>query len=996
MKIVFLGTKGEIEENPPGHERYSSFYIECQGKRLLVEFGEDKTEEDLLHVKPDWIIISHAHPDHAFGLLNVHPDVPVYMSAKSLAVMSKKKGFDPKGVETFQRNLRGPLRLDNVFKVEVYPIEHSTRAPAVAMKIYCEGKTIFYSGDIAYDPMIIDHLKDVDLYIGDGSYLKVGNIRKEDDHLIGHAPIRTQLGWLKKAGVKQAIFTHFGKWVMDADLKSICADLTKEFGITVHAARDGRVFSDEDLKLEILPGLYLVSPHAEMIWSGKKDLIVKTTKPPEEYMNKPVYYMEDQRVYGILKITKVHGPFTASKVREKLRHRHQISDEEWSAWAKKYPSWNDKVYCWEFEIVENFKEPKRFEPAPGTQVWIKEVELAKLEKQPDFATISEKEFTKYVRELSDEALLHWHAKVHAWWNRYEEGKNIKFKPEQIRMFHKVIQRELIRRGYHPVEHKLDFIDEDELAPVHGSGVEVSDKKLTWRDIIPKLKPFYFLRPAIFLVGGAVTRDKEGGTKGDIDWLINYSERIPERDKAIEFRIGRQFPGEIAKRFSFNYRVVGGPFTDYIPAYDFLAVPSHWKEVVRMEDLIAKLEEFYEEEFAARLITEEEAQRMALRAKQTDKIEDALQFVFPAKPVIGHEPGKRYTAESVADLFAEDEYPVYAEKKYDGNWMQLCKKGDEIRIYGISGRDITKALPGTVEEMKKWPIHSCIIVSDTERWTEDGEYIPREEVAGYIQSVMAGKEKPDDTGIVHNIFDCIYFYDPNLKKHDLNCQAGDIHKEDIDIRKKYLNLLPIKQSTGDAPSIKTHFNKAPYILCRNKKELLKAIKKCSNYTASEGCVIKRIPNSPYPLNGSNYTWAKYKKTADIHAIVLKVIPRKTPGVYGYRVGLRIPAGWKVTRKVKIGDKEYMDIGKTLNLKKKLKVGDIVVVNFEELFYYRDPETDERQVVVYVPNIVSWRPEQNVPDDAEEAIMIADKAGVLVKKTEKLSYARKQMEEIGLWK
>ena len=195
MKIVFIGTKGEIEENPPGHKRYSSFYIESKGKRLLVEFGKDKTEEDLAHIKPDWIVISHAHPDHAFGLLKVHPDVPVYMSQKSINVLRQKEGFSIENVKSFGRNVSGPLKLDKVFKIEVYPVEHSIRAPAVSMKIYCEGKTIFYSGDIAHDPMIIDHLKDVDLYIGDGSYLEKGNIRKKDGNLIGHASIRTPVSY---------------------------------------------------------------------------------------------------------------------------------------------------------------------------------------------------------------------------------------------------------------------------------------------------------------------------------------------------------------------------------------------------------------------------------------------------------------------------------------------------------------------------------------------------------------------------------------------------------------------------------------------------------------------------------------------------------------------------------------------------------------------------------------------------------------------------------
>ena len=980
MKIVFIGTKGEIEENFEKHSRYSSFYIEHKGKRVLFEFGADKTEKDLEEIKPDWIVISHAHPDHAFGLLKVHPDAPVYMSAKSLMALSKKKGFDASGVETFKRNLRGPFKLDDAFTIEVFPVEHSVVAPAVAMKIHAGDKTIFYSGDIAYMPDIVEKLKGVDLYIGDGSYLEKGNIRRENGQLIGHASIRTQLGWLKKAGVKQAIFTHFGSWVKDANLRSVFTKLSREFGINVHAAWDGRTFVFRGSKLDklVLPGLYLVPPHARYIWEGRKTLIVKTKNAPKDYIGQPIFFLEDQKVYGILMIDEVHGPFDAQAVREKLRHRHLITDEEWEAWAKEYPSWNKQVYCYEFTVLDRFDKPVYYEPAPGTQVWIKEVELQ------DFVSMSREEFKKYISSLDDKAILHWHAKTHTWWNRLKEGKKIKFTEEQIKMMHDVIHEVLRERGYHPTAALLQVSDKD-LAPVASSGVETHEKAVTWKDIVKRAKPFYFLRPAILLVGGVVTRKE--GSKHDIDWFINYSRRIPERDKAIEFRLGRQFP-DLADRFSFNYRQIEGPFTDYIPVYDFLAIPSNWKEPVRMESFLEELCEFLRSESMFSQL-EMSAEAMARWCKENDKVKP-LYFCLPAKPVVGHKPGEKYTLESVAELFAEDEFPVYVEKKYDGNWLQLCKEGDKIRIYRISGEDCTDRLPGTVEEMKKWPVHTVTVISDSEKWTADGEYVPREIVAGYL----SGKSKPDDTGIVHNLFDCIYFWDPKMQKHDLNCQAGDIHNEPLYIRKKYLELLPITQKTGDAPSIKTHFNLAYYMVAKNRKELIRYMKKAAKFEASEGAVVK-VADSKYPLTGACYKWAKYKKTADVHAIVLKVIPRKTPGVYGYRVGVRIPAGWKAMRTAKIGDKVYMDVGKTGNIKKKLKVGDIVVVSFEELFYYHDPETDERQLVLYVPEIVSWRPEQNVPDTAEEAIMNAEKVGVLVKKTGRLSYTRSEMEAAGWW-
>ena len=63
MKLVFLGTKGEIEESTPKHKYHSSLLIISKEAKLLVDYGMLR-KYSLEKIQPDAILITHAHPDH--------------------------------------------------------------------------------------------------------------------------------------------------------------------------------------------------------------------------------------------------------------------------------------------------------------------------------------------------------------------------------------------------------------------------------------------------------------------------------------------------------------------------------------------------------------------------------------------------------------------------------------------------------------------------------------------------------------------------------------------------------------------------------------------------------------------------------------------------------------------------------------------------------------------------------------------------------------------
>jgi hypothetical protein len=67
-------------------------------------------------------------------------------------------------------------------------------------------------------------------------------MRKSDDRLIGHSPIRTQIGWCKKEGVKRAVITHLGSQVVEGDERALGARLQEwadARGLQAAFAHDG-------------------------------------------------------------------------------------------------------------------------------------------------------------------------------------------------------------------------------------------------------------------------------------------------------------------------------------------------------------------------------------------------------------------------------------------------------------------------------------------------------------------------------------------------------------------------------------------------------------------------------------------------------------------------------------------------------------------------------------------------------------------------------------
>jgi ribonuclease BN (tRNA processing enzyme) len=203
IELRFFGTRGYVKARSRRHRHHSAFTVEISGFRLLCDFGETNAGR-LAELAPDAIFISHAHPDHAFGLAE-GTDKPVYAAEETIRILRHLPVRNWRALVPGRRRTIGPFRL------APFPVVHSIRCPCAAARIEVAGRTLAYSGDIVSFEDEASALTGADLYIGDGSTLVSPLVRRHrSGALIGHTTVRAQLGWLARRNIGRAVFSHFG------------------------------------------------------------------------------------------------------------------------------------------------------------------------------------------------------------------------------------------------------------------------------------------------------------------------------------------------------------------------------------------------------------------------------------------------------------------------------------------------------------------------------------------------------------------------------------------------------------------------------------------------------------------------------------------------------------------------------------------------------------------------------------------------------------------
>ncbi len=234
IELIFIGTRGNTEKRSRRHRRHSALLVRHAGTSVLIDCGADWLRRIPLPA-PAAILLTHAHPDHAQGLADGAP-CPVFATAETWGLLKAYPMADKRIVRAHE-----PLRVGGL-TFKAFPVAHSIRAPAVGYRVSRGCTSFFYVPDVVAIRDRRRALRGVALYIGDGATISRPMIRRRQATLIGHTPIRTQLGWCEKEGVRRAIFTHCGTQIVAGNARHLdrrVRDLGRARGIVAQIAYDG-------------------------------------------------------------------------------------------------------------------------------------------------------------------------------------------------------------------------------------------------------------------------------------------------------------------------------------------------------------------------------------------------------------------------------------------------------------------------------------------------------------------------------------------------------------------------------------------------------------------------------------------------------------------------------------------------------------------------------------------------------------------------------------
>ena len=285
--------------------------------------------------------------------------------------------------------------------------------------------------------------------------------------------------------------------------------------------------------------------------------------------------------------------------------------------------------------------------------------------------------------------------------------------------------------------------------------------------------------------------------------------------------------------------------------------------------------------------------------KSEKEKSVSDFIIPNKPMY-----RIFEIDDINELkgFSGN---WYIQEKYDGMRIQLQKIDNNIKVFSYNEKDITSKCKEIVKELRKKEYGNCIFDAELILFDDD-EPLHR---ADTIAHVFKGKYK--DAKLKCHVFDIMRHESQTLLDEELENRMTILFNNYAAKSSEYLNF-PSKKDTRQADNLK------------DLEEYAKAI---MEMPTSEGVVIKDATSTYYLGTKKNPKWIKMKKFVDLDVIVLDKKKTKS-NLYSYTVGVG-PILEEMNGLVEIDKRKYLNVGKALNTKVAVDIGDIIRVKVDEV-------------------------------------------------------------------
>ena len=213
MKLIFLGRGGAFEETNSALwiEDKVSILIDCGltvPQNIIKTFGEIKL--------PDYIIITHPHADHYFGLPTLILKQVIFEKNKKVRIISSKdvlnkikRLLDLAYGDIFEDlppnlELMNYEEVNNIEDIKLCFLEcKHGKIKSLSIKFEKNGKKIVYMVDKEFDEKQIEFAKDCDILIHEGDFVGIHTTLEELGNLV------------TEAKPKLLVITHYSKRYID-------------------------------------------------------------------------------------------------------------------------------------------------------------------------------------------------------------------------------------------------------------------------------------------------------------------------------------------------------------------------------------------------------------------------------------------------------------------------------------------------------------------------------------------------------------------------------------------------------------------------------------------------------------------------------------------------------------------------------------------------------------------------------------------------------------